>query len=120
MIKIIEEGQKKFVAVCRRCGCKYSYEVEDIIGDYVPCPDCGHIYAWKHMDYRETYPKTIIKNGEIGFWNRQPTTAGDLEHTLQKSIDNSSYGAHVKSNTEKNSFYIPVDETVTPMWKVLK
>lgn len=75
MIKIIEDGKKEFVAVCRRCGCKYSYEVGDIIGDYVPCPFCGHIYGWTHMDCREARSKTIVKNGESDFWNLQPKTA---------------------------------------------
>lgn len=54
MIKIIEEGKKEFVGICRRCSCKFSYEVEDICVDYVTCPDCGYIYGWEHANFGKT------------------------------------------------------------------
>lgn len=45
MIKIIEPGTKT-VAECNSCGCKFSYEKEDIqlpifFEPYVTCPQCG-------------------------------------------------------------------------------
>ena len=53
MIKIIEPGTRT-VAICEYCGCKFSYEKEDIevIGlysmdqlqtrkSYIVCPQCG-------------------------------------------------------------------------------
>ena len=54
MIEIIERG-KKHIAVCTECGCKFSYEDEDIINDhsneytyiydmtkaYINCPQCN-------------------------------------------------------------------------------
>ena len=42
MIKIIKRGSDKFTAVCRRCGCEFEYELEDMMGnDRVLCPECG-------------------------------------------------------------------------------
>lgn len=43
MIEIIEHGTKQ-VTKCKVCGCKFSYEAEDItsnsIRSYVTCPQC--------------------------------------------------------------------------------
>lgn len=61
MIEIIEEGTKKVVK-CKYCGCKFSYENEDIQShapsgvtvpdciinlrrDYVSCPQCNEEYV---------------------------------------------------------------------------
>lgn len=54
MIEIIEKGTR-VVTKCRACGCKFSYEEEDInvryekqypidkpIGAFVRCPQCGN------------------------------------------------------------------------------
>lgn len=42
MIKIIEQGQKTFTRTCDRCGCKFSYELEDLVGmDSIYCPCCS-------------------------------------------------------------------------------
>lgn len=43
MIKIIEEGHKQFRNTCFQCGCKYTYELEDVNTktDCVKCPQCG-------------------------------------------------------------------------------
>lgn len=41
MKKIFVHGKKEFIGVCRNCGCKFSYELEDIVAkDYVTCPEC--------------------------------------------------------------------------------
>ena len=41
MKKIFAHGKKEFIVVCRNCGCKFSYELEDIVAkDYVTCPEC--------------------------------------------------------------------------------
>lgn len=43
MIEIIERGTKK-IAKCPYCGCRFSYEEEDVIGvsvsSHVDCPQC--------------------------------------------------------------------------------
>lgn len=56
MIKIIEPGTKQ-IAICNDCGCKFSYEKEDILHfvsqgvltitakDYVICPQCHSQYT---------------------------------------------------------------------------
>lgn len=41
MIKTIKEGQKVFTRICNRCGCEFSYELEDLNAvDFVQCPCC--------------------------------------------------------------------------------
>lgn len=47
MIKIIKDGQKKFVVKCNTCGCEFSYDLCDICLGSVVCPCCGHYVA--HM-----------------------------------------------------------------------
>ena len=49
MIKIIKSGKKEFHAICPNCGCEFTYEMEDLSGnyyigavDYVKCPECGN------------------------------------------------------------------------------
>lgn len=41
MIKIIKDGQKKFIGNCNTCGCQFSYEINDISHGTVLCPCCG-------------------------------------------------------------------------------
>ena len=46
MIKIIEPGTRRIIK-CAECGCKFSYENEDIkdlllaVISYIECPQCG-------------------------------------------------------------------------------
>ena len=47
MIEIIKKGHKKFRDTCFKCGCEYSYELEDVKKDCVKCPQCGTLNA--HM-----------------------------------------------------------------------
>ena len=43
-IKIIKQGKTKFTAYCDRCGCEFTYEMEDVVGEIVRCPCCkNHI-----------------------------------------------------------------------------
>ena len=39
MIKIIEPGTRT-ITKCTECGCKFSYENEDIVKTWVVCPQC--------------------------------------------------------------------------------
>lgn len=43
MIKIIKEGHKQYRNTCFKCGCEYTYELEDVDTktDCVKCPRCG-------------------------------------------------------------------------------
>lgn len=39
--KIIKSGKQTFEVVCSKCGCKFSYELEDVHLFGVTCPECG-------------------------------------------------------------------------------
>jgi hypothetical protein len=53
MIKIIEQGQKTFIRTCDRCGCKFQYDLSDLIGlEYISCPCC-------HNNLIHMGPKTV-------------------------------------------------------------
>lgn len=54
MIEIIKQGQTKFTAHCYKCGCEFTYEMEDVVDDGVICPCCANHIV--HMD-----PMGIIK-----------------------------------------------------------
>ena len=41
-IEIIKPGQLKFTQTCSLCGCEFTYELEDVIGEVVVCPCCGN------------------------------------------------------------------------------
>ena len=43
MKKIIKPGAKFFIMTCTRCGCEYSYDIEEIGNWGVQCPECGNI-----------------------------------------------------------------------------
>lgn len=49
MIKIIKEGQTKFIGNCDTCGCQFSYELSDITLNSVYCPYCGSYYVHKRL-----------------------------------------------------------------------
>lgn len=41
MIKVVKHGYKGYSTVCYKCGCEFTYELEDIKEGYVSCPDCN-------------------------------------------------------------------------------
>lgn len=41
MIKILTEGYRKYELICKKCDCRFSYEIEDVIGNLINCPYCG-------------------------------------------------------------------------------
>lgn len=43
MINIIKHGDKIFATDCSNCGCEFTYELVDVIGNTVYCPECGAI-----------------------------------------------------------------------------
>lgn len=49
-IKVIEHGQKKFTTICSKCGCKFEYELDDITGNFVECPECGERIYHSNQD----------------------------------------------------------------------
>lgn len=46
MIKIIKPGKTVFNVTCGRCGCEFTYELEDLHtyfgSEYVRCSECSH------------------------------------------------------------------------------
>ena len=54
MIEIIKQGQMKFTAHCYKCGCEFTYEMEDVSAYAVTCPCCGNHIA--HINMR-----TLVK-----------------------------------------------------------
>ena len=70
MIKIIKDGQKEFVGNCDMCGCKFSYDISDVVFSSVHCPCCGHHYVHKKIlyDFTTTSPNIIptsVTPGEL-------------------------------------------------------
>ena len=59
MIKIIEPGTKT-VAECNSCGCKFSYEKEDIKHGYYKLPDVKHSPV-----FLDSYVECHIGNNKI-------------------------------------------------------
>ena len=60
MIEIIEHGKEKFEITCSRCGCKFTYQLEDLDkpyggSEFINCPDCKERLYHKNQD-------TIIHN----------------------------------------------------------
>ena len=67
MIEIIEHGKEKFEITRSRCGCRFTYQLEDLdkppIGsEFINCPDCKERLYHKNQD--------IIMN------NKHPLYAG--------------------------------------------
>lgn len=42
MIKIVKPGETIFTMRCPQCGCVYTYELKDIIGISIHCPNCDY------------------------------------------------------------------------------
>lgn len=66
MKRIFDENYKIFTKTCNKCRCRFSYEVEDICGnwDHVYCPRCGKYlttYVLKmeniKIDFKEEFGK---------------------------------------------------------------
>lgn len=71
MIEIIKEGQKNFITKCQTCGCEFSYQLIDIVGNSVVCPCCGGYVA--HKEFKE--PSFVTAPHEIPRTVTQQTTA---------------------------------------------
>lgn len=78
MIKIIKEGKKEFITTCPICGCRFSYEYEDlqltITYKMVQCPCCG---------------EEVIHDKKLSATNPKLNTEGTLSDP--KPIDNMIY-----------------------------
>jgi hypothetical protein len=75
MIKIIKPGQKTFIGFCERCGCEFTYELNDLklsaTGNKVSCPTCSKDYI--HPTKTQDLQPSILKGfGDLS-WPPDPT-----------------------------------------------
>lgn len=40
MIEVIRHGKKRMYAGCSKCGCEFTYDIDDQKDGWVTCPDC--------------------------------------------------------------------------------
>jgi hypothetical protein len=65
-MKVIKHGKKEFTATCPRCGCVFSYTIEELCGrwplKYMLCPDCEEEVYHKEQE-TEAIPDVNISTG---------------------------------------------------------
>lgn len=68
-IKIIKEGRKTFTAFCERCGCEFTYDLNDLklscASDKIACPTCGKDFYHSSMVQEPAIPGSI---GRLQTW----------------------------------------------------
>lgn len=64
MIEVIKHGKEKFKTVCSICGCEFSYEVCDVIGGFIKCPDCGYYGPHARQDMVSATPAFIYTDAK--------------------------------------------------------
>lgn len=81
MIEVIKHGKEKFIATCRNCGCEFTYELSDIIGGYVICPDCSRSISHNFISsWGSTTPATVSNVTDVRV---TPTTINNLRCELR-------------------------------------
>lgn len=90
MKKIITSGKKEFIAVCNRCGCKFSYELEDVLwNNVVKCPECNehvsHIVPHELEFLYQNVPYSAYQNIPYSI---PCTESGSSEDTISTTYDN--------------------------------
>jgi hypothetical protein len=77
MIRILDNPNKQeFVAVCKLCSCKFTFEQIDLhrhtVGsDFVWCPNCKHeVVVEQLIEYKRPEPKpvTVSRKTRYGGW----------------------------------------------------
>lgn len=79
MIRILDNPNKKeFVAVCKKCMCKFTFEQIDLHyhshfsdSDFVWCPNCEHkVVIEQLIEYKRPEPKpvTVSRETRYGGW----------------------------------------------------
>ena len=93
-MKIIKAGKKEFIGNCRRCGCEFSYTLEEFLAQYpfdsIPCPECGH--RCYHPDQSNSYSETLSDYAtEEGI---KDALNGFKQFSEGKHIDDSDWSYH--------------------------
>lgn len=57
MKTIIKEGDTAFETECQKCGCYFRYDLIDVTGRVVSCPQCG--------EYCAHNVKNAVRTGEM-------------------------------------------------------
>jgi hypothetical protein len=80
MIRILNNPNKKeFVAVCKKCMCKFTFEEEDLHQyptpdgrDFDWCPNCVHqIIIEQLIEYKKPEPKPITVSRKTRYGGRE-------------------------------------------------
>ena len=85
MIKIIEKGQKTFVRICDRCGCKFQYDLSDLSGlEYISCPCCHNslVHIGPHAKKVGSNDTDLSKSNKIDWIDTGKINVDDIKkHT---------------------------------------
>ena len=61
-IEIIKQGQTKFTKICPDCGCEFTYELDDLVGNIINCPCCKRIIFHKKSETIYPYSPIGVKD----------------------------------------------------------
>ena len=72
MKRIFDENYKIFIKACNKCGCRFSYEAEDICGnwDHVYFPRCGKYLSIDekiHDEENDNVKNWSLETGELEY-----------------------------------------------------
>lgn len=80
MLEIIEQGKSKFIVRCPKCGCKYSYNLDDLkgLGTGTYCPSCENYVIHPRQDIEDDENKMKIKLFENNTNNKETISEGTI------------------------------------------
>ena len=54
MIKVLKNGNTFYFMRCKKCGCEFIYQSQDIYREFneVKCPECA---CWLHVNLKDIY-----------------------------------------------------------------
>ena len=79
MPKVIKPGKKEFIGTCGRCGCEFSYTLEELKAQYplnISCPECGREYY--HPDQSSSSNETLGEEIKDSFITGCPVCGGQM------------------------------------------
>lgn len=84
MIKIIKPGNKKeYIKTCPKCGCEFSYELEDISYLHITCPCCKYSMQHSELDNSKE-PNYCLNDDECNTLGQHPDHTIELTTATQK------------------------------------
>ena len=86
MPKVIKSGKKEFITVCNRCGCEFTYTLDELLANYplkyVKCPDCGNEChhpdqnSLESNDWNDWIPREALKEISKSYKDNQCPVCG--------------------------------------------